>query len=289
MCLFPIKIRVRRKTSAPDSPKETLTVSCGKCLECEMNHSVEWSFRIMDECSKYEQNAFITLTYDQEHLPDPPFVSRREVSLFMKRLRKELSPLKVRFFACGEYGKKNSRPHYHFIIFNWFPSDSWLWSVEDGVELFRSSTLEKVWTFGFSTVGRVTQKTALYCAKYMNKFSYKYLSKQTVPLVVEGEVTPFREVVTPPFVQMSNRPGIGFDSVYDCDLLSDRIYRNGRGIKIPRYYLKVMERDGIYLDDLRERRLRTGDLLAKNVDLDKKRDFWREKFLEKKFVKTIDK
>lgn len=288
MCLYPVKIRPHKK-GEPRGSGEVIEVSCGKCLECERNKAIEWSFRIMDECSKYEHNAFITLTYSPEFLPDPPFVSRRELQLFMKSFRQEIAPLKIRFFACGEYGKKNLRPHYHAIIFGWFPNDAWLWKTEDGVEYFRSAILEKVWKKGFSVIGKVTEKTALYCAKYMNKFSYKYLSKQLRPLVVEGEITPFYEVVTPPFIQMSNRPGIGYDSVYECDLRSDRIYRNGKSIKIPRYYLKVMERDGIFLDDFREARAKTGEMRARLVDLDKKRERYYEKFLRKKFIKTIDK
>lgn len=284
MCLSPIRILARPK----DSFSYPVTVSCGKCLECERQHSLEWAFRIMDECSKYECNAFVTLTYNNENLPEPPFVSRREVQLFMKRFRKEVAPLKVRFFACGEYGKKNQRPHYHAILFNWFPDDAFFWQKDGDIDLFRSPLLEKVWTKGFSSVGKVTEKSALYCAKYMNKYAY-HQAPQAYSAFPEDPTCPFTDKITPPFVQMSNRPGIGFGSVYDCDLNTDRIYRNGKWIKIPRYYLKVMEQDGIYLDEFKERRRISGEMIAQCVDLEKKRDRFFEKFLEKKFVRTIDK
>ena len=65
----------------------------------------------MDEASRYSSNCFVTLTYDEDHLPLDRSVSRREVQLFMKRLRKAISPLRVRFFACGEYGERFGRPH----------------------------------------------------------------------------------------------------------------------------------------------------------------------------------
>lgn len=280
MCLYPVNVRARPH-GALSFP---VTVSCGKCLECQRQKSIEWSFRIMDECSVHEQNCFITLTYNEESLPDPPFVSRREVQLFMKRIRKEIAPLKIRFFACGEYGKKNQRPHYHAILFGYFPNDCWLWKIEDGIELYRSPMLEKCWTYGFSSVGKVTEKTALYCAKYMNKYAYDN-GKQLRSAYPDDPDCPFFDKITPPFIQMSNRPGIGFDSVYKCDLNSDRIYRNGRWTKIPRYYLKVMERDGIYLDEFRERRQVAGEIIARCTDLNQKRDKFFAKFLEKKFVK----
>lgn len=280
MCLYPIKIMARPHDALPHA----VSVSCGKCLECVRQKSVEWAFRIMDECSLYKDNSFLTLTYDDEHKPYLG-VSRREVQLFVKRLRKVLFPRKIRFFACGEYGKKLGRPHYHLIIFNWFPDDAWFWQRDkSGVELFRSSLLETVWTFGFSSVGRVTYDSALYCAKYMNKYAWQDSNKR-VQVEVQGEKTPFFDKMNAPFVQMSNRPGIGFDCVYKADLVSDRIYRSGKSTKIPRYYLKVMERDGVFLDEFKVRRQKQGELIAKNTDLQAKRDFYWEKFLSKKFLK----
>lgn len=283
MCLYPVSIMARPKGGLPHHE----TVSCGKCLECVQRHSIEWAFRIMDECSCHADNAFITLTYNNEHVPHLG-VSRREIQLFMKRLRKELFPLKIRFFACGEYGKRTQRPHYHAIIFGWFPGDVVFLKRDGDNDIYRSKFLEKVWTFGFSSVGRVSFDTALYCAKYMNKYSWQESIKR-VPVVVDGEFTPFTDRLNAPFVQMSNRPGIGYDKVYDSDLVSDKLYRRGRSVKIPRYYLKVMERDGIFLDDFKIRRKLQGELVSKCVNLEAKREKYFKKFLEKKFVKTVDK
>lgn len=263
MCLFPQTIWTRPK----NGDSQLVTVSCGRCLECQKQKSFEWAFRIMDECSCYSENCFITLTYNDENLPSDGSVSRREVQLFMKSFRQAVSPLKVRFFACGEYGKRLGRPHYHLIIFGWFPSDAWFFKRDGGSDLFRSPLIEKVWKKGFSSVGRVTLDTAMYCAKYMNKFYFDSKSHKGL---------------YPPFIQMSNRPGIGFDCVYRADLVSDRIYRNGRSVKIPRYYLKVMERDGVYLDEFKERRQQQGELVASTIDLsDKVKEFYF-KFLNKR-------
>lgn len=78
---------------------------CGKCVECKEQYSTEWAFRCMLEASKHEQNCFITLTYNDANLPKEG-VCKRSAQLFMKRLRKSIEPLKVRYFLCGEYGAK---------------------------------------------------------------------------------------------------------------------------------------------------------------------------------------
>lgn len=288
MCLNPIRVYPNGKNPITHRYEfsESCMVACGKCLECFQRYSIEWAFRIMLESKRYKDNCFVTYTYNEEHLPNPPFVSRREVQLLNKRLRKALAPLKIRFFACGEYGKRGKRPHYHEIIFNWFPSDAYFWKCIDGVDYFRSPMLEKIWTKGFSLIGRVEYKTALYCAKYMNKFFYESEMEVVNADPLGDEDCPFWDCPTRPFVQMSNRPGIGFESVYESDMLADRIYIEGRSCKIPRYFLKVMERDGIYLDDLKERRRVAGQMLSRSTaDIDARRKKARE-FFKKKFLKN---
>lgn len=260
MCLSPISVKTHPKSGF----SEVVTVSCGNCLECLQARSREWAFRIVDECRDYKDNCFLTLTYNNDNLPDDGCVSRREVQLFIKRLRKFLEPKHIRFFACGEYGSHGKRPHYHVIVFNWYPDDCYFFQYKDGSALFRSPTLEKIWTKGFSAVGKVTFDTALYCSKYMNKLEFKNT-----------------KILIPPFVQMSNRPGIGYKSVYRCDINTDRIYVNGKYTKIPRYYLKVMERDGIAVDELKCRRQVQGALVAKTVDLEVKRKKYYDRFLKK--------
>ncbi|QXN75026.1 replication initiator protein [Microvirus mar9] len=257
MCLYPVTIY-----SKPEHLP--LKVSCGKCLECMHQASTEWAFRILDECSLYEKNCFITLTYNNEHLPEYGEVSKREHQLFLKSLRKKISPVKIRFFVSGEYGKKRRRPHYHYIIFNWFPDDAFYFKTDDkGNDLYRSPLLESIWDKGFSSVGNVTYDTALYAAKYLQKYQFD----RNTPKVLVGDPDTgcyeFRDMQKP-FVLMSNRPGIGYDAIYNHydALQTNRIYHNGKFTKVPRYYLKVMERDGIALDDFREKRSAYGAMRA---------------------------
>lgn len=49
-----------------------------------------------------------------------PYLCKRDLQLFMKRLRKYLSKYEgqtVRFFATGEYGPKSFRPHFHILLY----------------------------------------------------------------------------------------------------------------------------------------------------------------------------
>ncbi|UPW41568.1 replication initiator protein [Peromfec virus RodF8_54] len=270
MCLYPIRIITHPK----EGYSEPVTVKCGKCLECQRQKSFEWALRIMDECSVYENNCFITLTYNNDNLPLNGCVSVREEQLFMKRLRKFLQPLKIRYFVSGEYGRKHLRPHYHFIIFNWKPNDLVFFKKEGNNNLYRSSIIERLWTKGFSSVGEVTFDTALYCAKYMQKQQFVESGKHID--------------LTLPFIRMSNRPGIGASSVYNVDIDSLKCYRNGKSFPIPRYYEKVWERDldvfsipvfnEFDIQDYKLRKRQYGEFMSKYVDLIAKRKKFYNKF-----------
>lgn len=100
---------------------------CGKCLACRANRNRTWAHRIMLEAELHPQNAFLTLTYADEHLP---VLSNGRATLvpedardWLKRLRKKIEPTKVRYFLVGEYGDETNRPHYHVALFN-FPACS---------------------------------------------------------------------------------------------------------------------------------------------------------------------
>lgn len=261
MCLYPITIPVKRKGEECWQPT---TVACGKCVECLQQKSTEWSFRIMDEAKQYNKNCFLTLTYNDDNLPYTfsefeilphyPTLLKSDLQKFMKRLRKHIYPQKVRFFACGEYGSKGQRPHYHVILFGWCPDDlQYFQKDKKGSILYRSAMIEKLWKFGFSSIGELTVDSAKYCAKYMQKLN-------VLPLHV-----------VKPFVVMSNRPGIGFSSINPKSLTSDRIYHNGKGIKVPRYYLKVLERNGHDLTAFVERRCLVGQLKENPLLLEQRR------------------
>lgn len=213
---------------------EYIPVPCGKCVECLQQYSDVWSFRIIRESKLHKQSCMITLTYAQAPSTG---VQKRDFQLFMKSLRKSIEPVRVRFFACGEYGSKGLRPHYHAIIFGWMPDDLEFFFVRNGHSVYKSDKVSKIWKHGYISVEEVTIDSAKYCAKYLQK-----LQKLPVGL-------------NPPFTLMSNRPGIGFDEHDFSYLQTDKLYHHGRYISTPRYLLKKAEDYGAVIDDLKACRL----------------------------------
>lgn len=148
----------------------TFQLPCSKCLECRLEYGRQWAVRCIHEAQMYgEKNSFITLTYDQEHLPGPKLVYR-DFQLFIKKLRKiQNDPIGV--FVTGEYGDQNKRPHWHAIIFNWRPTDPIPDEINNktGDQTYTSETLTKIWANGKANFGSVTYKSAGYVARYAAK------------------------------------------------------------------------------------------------------------------------
>lgn len=146
-----------------------LQVPCGRCVGCRLERSRQWAIRVVHEASLHERNCFITLTYSDLHLPDDRGLHYDHFQLFMKRLRKKYGD-GIRFYMCGEYGDKLGRPHFHACLFNHDFDDKKLWqTTPSGSRLFRSSDLESLWPYGFSSIGDVTFESAAYVARYIMK------------------------------------------------------------------------------------------------------------------------
>lgn len=205
---------------------------CGKCAACLRSRTREWANRITHELSYHESSCFLTLTYDNENLPDE--LKKRDLQLFLKRLRKEIEPKRIKYFGCGEYGETYGRPHYHLIVFGIGVKDD-LFKLQKtlfGKNYYRMDA----WTFGFIDVGVVNYKSAAYVAGYIQK-----------KLKVEactGKALPFQ-------VQSQ---GLGKKYVEDNAVrLVDNLGFTVNGAKcgLPRYYRKVLG-DRIDQEDLND-------------------------------------
>ena len=99
--------------------KEQFEVPCGHCIADRIAYSREWTVRLMHELDDWDRAGFVTLTYDNEHLPCDGSISKDVMQKFLKRFRKRLDGAKIKYFLCGEYGdpKNTFRPHYHHYIF----------------------------------------------------------------------------------------------------------------------------------------------------------------------------
>lgn len=178
----------------------TIPFGCGQCLPCRINRSRQWAWRQFLESLCHDANCFITLTYDPEHLPRDGSLEPEVVRLFLMRLRKQIYPVRVRYFLVGEYGEQSYRPHYHLSLFGLCGH-----SVVGG-ESFES-VVRRCWGFGFTCVAEFNELTAQYVAGYVVK---KLRDRRDVRLADK----------VPEFARMSRRPGLGAGAM---ELIASRL------------------------------------------------------------------
>ena len=223
-------------------------VPCGKCLSCRCDYSREWSNRMILELRNHDKAIFLTLTYNNEHLPFSdkgfPSLNKRDVQLFLKRLRKHFCDRKIRYYLAGEYGSRTQRPHYHAIIYGIGISDftdlNYRGTNEIGCPFYSSPCLEKIWSNGFVLFSDVTWRTCNYVARYV-------LKKQVQIDEVDG-------VALKPFNLSSRNPGIGFDSAIELLRTGDTIFSvDGKdgiyNIPIPSSIIKRLKETDIDLEN----------------------------------------
>jgi len=154
------------------------------------------------EAAQYEDNCFVTLTYDDQNLPAKGSLVPKHSQDWLKRFRKLVEPVRIRYFLVGEYGDESQRPHYHAAIFN-YPtcvygqSRGWVSRCCERCELVRES-----WGFGKVFLGTLETHSAQYVAGYVTK---KMTAKDDDRL--NGR--------HPEFARMSLRPGIGRDALWE--------------------------------------------------------------------------
>lgn len=218
---------------------QRIEIACGQCHGCRLERARHWAVRCVHEASLHDFNSFVTLTYDDAHVPERG-LRYRDFQLFMKRVRRRFR-LRVRFFMCGEYGERTARPHFHALLFGVHFDDRSYWrKTEVGFDVFRSKILESLWSEGNSEIGEVTFESAGYVAGYVHKkvtgpraaAHYERLDSGT------GEIWS----LTPEFCRMSLKPGIGAGWLekFRSDVFP-RDYVVIRGVKcpVPRYYDKL--------------------------------------------------
>lgn len=155
--------------------KAGIRVPCGRCRACRIRRGHEWSMRMAHEqaASNYS-GMFITLTYDDEHLPHRGSLQKKDLQNFFKRVRKEISNwskfdrVKIKYYASGEYGEETARPHYHGIIFG----------LSAGNNMHRNVIYDSwdkcIWNWRRKqkSIGSVEKDSILYCTKYIQKKFY---------------------------------------------------------------------------------------------------------------------
>ena len=139
-----------------------MDLPCGRCEGCRITKKREWGIRCFHEAQTHRHNAFITLTYDDEH--NPGQISKLELQRFFKRLRKHG---KFRYFACGEYGDLTHRPHYHALIFGQDFRFNESRTTQRGD--YTSPVIADCWDKGLHECADVSGSAAFYVAGYEQK------------------------------------------------------------------------------------------------------------------------
>lgn len=250
-------------------------IPCGQCWSCRLKKSAEWATRAALETREFEHNWFITLTYDNEHLPTTDYMVDEETGEFYKNdgtwngylvpehFKKFMKDLRryykyhydwdgIRFLMCGEYGEKKGRPHYHAIIFNlplFKDGENKLtderalkpskYKAMKGMAYWDSELIERIWGRGQTIVADVNWSTCAYVARYVMK-------KQTGKAGAEAYAAQGK---TPVYANMSRRPGIGRnyyddhrDEIYENDeIIMKTVKGNVGSRKPPTYYDKLYD------------------------------------------------
>ena len=205
-CFKPTTIRIKNDLGREYDQK----INCKNCIGCLTDNERMWTDRIVDEASLYDNNLFVTLSYDEEHLPDHESVNIRDGQLFMKKLRKKFPGFKIRFLYKAEYGENTARAHYHYALFNTpkLTDMEYNRSNDNGDKLYTSKTIEDIWGNGFVLIGELNRTTAGYIARYIVKSDQKTKSKRDDFEIIDPDgVVHHRN--RKPFLNMSRRPGIG--------------------------------------------------------------------------------
>jgi hypothetical protein len=222
---------------------QSMLVPCQQCMECRINKQRQWSTRMVHEAKMHDESCFLTLTISDEHRNPTHSVDKRDMQLFMKKLRKHLEPKKIRVFFCAEYGSTTLREHYHAIIFGYMPIDKKEFQKnKQGNMLYTSESLSKIWAKGHVTIGEFNSTTADYCAKYVTK-AYIGADKENAYNWIDGDTG---EVIqrTPPFQSSSRRPGLGVDffKKYKSDMYNeDHAIVDGKPRPIPKAYDRLFK------------------------------------------------
>uniref|UniRef100_A0AAU8AZL4 Replication initiator protein n=2 Tax=Dulem virus 165 TaxID=3145642 RepID=A0AAU8AZL4_9VIRU len=243
-----------------------INLPCGQCIGCRINRSRVWAMRCVYEYKLNPVACFITLTYDDNHLPSNDSLVVADLQKFFKRLRKSI-PERIRYLACGEYGDQSERPHYHAILFGLDLTKTLSRKIieQDGRQrvVFESPLLKKVWKLGSHHVGKFSFDSAAYVASYALKRVYGEKAEEWY----HGR--------HPEFLCVSSRPGIGagyYEKYKDDIIAQDSVMVSSKNgyirCKPPKYYDKLHDKeDHLGFCDTRDARVNRRAQLISEDDL----------------------
>lgn len=198
---------IRIKGLSYDVRDASTPFPCGQCINCRINKSRLWSSRMLLQRMVSGDSAFVTLTYNDEFVPEGCDLYPKDVTNFLKRIRNHFPPKSIKYYYAGEYGSEKGRPHYHVALF--------------GVSCGSESLIKKCWTFEGVSMGRVhvgelTMQSARYISGYIIKGLNKYNQYSVEKLYRKGVMR------RPEFQRMSK--GLGKEAV---EIMGENLVKAG--------------------------------------------------------------
>lgn len=266
-----------------------ITLACGQCWGCRLERSRQWALRCLHESKLHKHNCFITLTYNDKHMPERyntglkrpngdiaygGNLRYRDVQLFLKKLRwaihnppvgglpiatnkdqhhEALSSRQKKpwhalsYYLAGEYGALYARPHWHICMFGIdFTDKTYHRTTATGSKLYTSKQLEKLWPWGYSSIGQLTYESAAYVARYvMKKITGDPAKEHYTKIDTDtGEIIK----LTPEFNRMSKKPAIAkrFIEQYLTDVYPHGyVINKAKKTKPPIYYDRYFKKQQI--------------------------------------------
>jgi hypothetical protein len=220
----------------------------------------------MLEESVWEQSSFVTLTYNEEKMPEDWSVKPDILQRYIKRVRKKCEPFRIRFYGVGEYGDPNEcsrglgRPHYHIALFGVGNELRFCDKLKKVRAFSVDNVVEDSWKHGFVHVGYINKNSARYISNYVTKFMNFEKSR-----LLKGR--------SPEFARMSNRPGIGAPAMvqlaeelieqgYSKKTIVGELYYGNKNLPLGEYLTKKLHksRGGDPSAEFREGRARLIDM-----------------------------
>lgn len=197
-----------------------LPVPCGYCASCRRDKITMWQDRIaFESLTSPNPSSFLTLTYDEAHIPPDRSANLRHTQLFFKNLR-YFSGQKFRYFLTSEYGDEHYRVHYHICLTNFDAN-----SEDNYLAVMRAWSDKNHFQKGIFTLDPLNPARIRYCIEYM---SYEN------PNMIKA----YQAIgLKPPIHTMSK--GIGAKWIEEhADMIkeSNGYYSNGILRPLPRYY-----------------------------------------------------
>lgn len=248
-CFHPVKVKIHDYLAGCDVVRE---LPCGKCYHCRITKINEWVTRMVVQSMYSKYVYFGTLTYavtdsevfretspmlsrfnrDNKLQPTPIVLRKDHLQKFFKRLRKNTG-IKFQYFACGEYGTKYGRPHFHYIMWSdvCVPkseiANSWSTIADNGERV----SIGRIEHQDMRTDARNIEHSYKYVCKYVQKGNFnfdKLVTKQLheknirenfigIPHTENCYFDHKKEYLKrySPFILCSKRPAIGFGYLQD--------------------------------------------------------------------------